>query len=371
MINQQSIRDQYPVTQSAIYFNHAAAGPISLKVKEAMAAVTEDQARFGVIHHSDWVQRYGRVRGQLARLVGSAPEHISFSQNTSHGLSIAANGLSFASGDNVVVPAVEFPSNYYPWLNLEQHGVEMRRVPAPLGYATASDIANLIDRRTRLVAVSFVQFSNGYRYDLAAISEICAKHNVLLVVDGTQGVGALVLDVDGIDVLAVSAHKWMLGPLGIGFVHFSDKAMEALHPATVGWLSVEKPFAFDYEMKLSTDASRFEPGTENAAGLCGLGGTLDLMEELTPKWIESRVLSLTDYLCEGLARKGYEVTSARNGRQRSGIIVFRSPRYNPQDLLTRLTEAAVQCSARGGGIRFSPHYYNNEAEVDAALEVLL
>lgn len=372
MINSHDIRSRYPVTESSIYFDHAAAGPISLNVQQAMVEMIEDHTLHGVDHHSNWVERYHQVRSQVARLVGGSPENIAFTQNTSQGLSLAANGLALKTGDNVVVPEVEFPSNYYPWLNLERHGVEMRRVPAPGGHATWHDLSKSIDHRTRLVAISFVQFSNGFRYDLAAIAAICAERDILFVVDGTQGVGALQLDVVacGIDVLAVSAHKWMLGPLGIGFVYLSQKALERIRPATVGWLSVRDPFAFDYQLDLSGDASRFEPGTENAAGLYGLGGTLDLIESLTPSWIESRVLSLTDYLCDALATRSYEILSTRTAGERSGIVVFRSPHHDPAHLLRHLTAAKVRCSLRGGGIRFSPHYYNTEAEVDAALAAL-
>lgn len=372
MASIDTIREQFPVTRECIFFNHAAAGPIPVRAQQAMAALARDHAEFSLLHMSHWQERYAEIRAQAARLVCGKTEGIAFIQNTSHGISIAANGIEWQPGDNVVLPEMEFPSNFYPWMNLTHLGVEARLVPAPDGVASIDEIAAHIDPRTRAVAVSFVQYSNGFRYDLAKIGALCRDRGPLLVVDGTQGVGALCLDVEAcaVDVLAVSAHKWLLGPLGIGLLHCSARAMERLRVPTVGWLSVPEPYHFTYQLEFPPDACRFEPGTENAAGIYGLGGTLDLIEELGPAWIEARVLSLTQHLCEGLARKGYRVLSPRGDGASSGIIVFDSERQASAELHQRLSDANVLCSLRGGGVRFSPHYYNTEAEVDAALELL-
>jgi cysteine desulfurase / selenocysteine lyase len=201
----------------------------------------------------------------VAWLVGSRSQNIAFTQNTSFGISIAANGLDWRAGDNVVLPGREFPSNFYPWKNLAYLGVHVRTVPAPLGHAAIDDIAGAIDDRTRAVAVSAVQFSNGHRYDLGRIGDLREDRGMLFIVDGTQSVGALTIDVAaaGVDLLAVSSHKWMLGPPGIGFAHISDRAFDQLRAPVVGWLSVSEPFAFDYRLDLAPTAERFEPGTEN------------------------------------------------------------------------------------------------------------
>ncbi len=227
----------------------------------------------------------------------------------------------------MVLAAREFPSNYYPWLNLRSRGVDIRPVAAPEGHASIDDIAAAIDRRTRVVTVSAVQYSNGHRYDLAALGELCRERNVLFVVDGTQAVGALRIDVEasGIDVLAVSAHEWMLGPPGIGFVTLSTRALEVIQPSVVGWLSVTDPFAFDYRLDLPASARRFEPGTENAIGVLGLGGTLSLLQELTTTWVEDRILRLTDHMCQQVTARGFMVQSPRHDGQRSGIVIFSRP----------------------------------------------
>lgn len=319
-----------------------------------------------------WRDDVEQVRAELAWLIGSHTDKIAFVQNTSFGLSIAANGIDWRPGDNVVLPETEFTSNYYPWLNLQSRDVQLRTVPCPAGHATIDDLADSIDDRTRVVTVSAVQYSNGNRYDLTAIGDICRERGVLFVVDGTQSVGALTIDAQasGIDLLAVSSHKWMLGPPGIGFVHVSDRALDQIQPSVVGWLSVTNPFLFDYRLDLPHTAGRFEPGTENVIGTLGLGGAISLFREIGTQWVEDRVLELTDHICHEVATRGYTVQSPRDGHQRSGIVIFSKAGTDPQHLHDRLIAVAVKCAVRAGGIRFSPHCYNTLDEIDTAIAAL-
>lgn len=363
-------RAQFPSAETAIHFDHASVGPISLRAAEAMQQNASDHSRLGF--DPAWRDDIERVRHQVAWLVGSKPQNIAFVQNTSFGVSLAANGIDWRQGDNVVLPAQEFPSNYYPWLNLAPQGVEVRPVAAPDGHASIDDIAAAIDDRTRLVALSAVQYSNGFRYDLAALGELCRTRGVLLVVDGTQAVGALQIDVEasGVDVLAVSSHKWLLGPPGIGFVSLSARALDVIQPSVVGWLSVTDPFAFDYRLDLPASASRFEPGTENVIGIVGLGGTISLLQEFGTSWVEDRVLQLTDQICHEVTTRGFVLQSPRHDGHGSGIVIFSKPGVDPEHLYGRLTAAGVKCAVRAGGIRFSPHYYNTPEEIEVAVAAL-
>lgn len=364
-------RGQFPSANTAIHLDHASVGPISLRAAEAMQQVAADHAALGF--DDSW--RYDgieRVRGQVAWLVNSNPNNIAFVQNTSFGLSVAANGIDWQPGDNVVLPSQEFTSNHYPWLNLSRGGVELKTVEAPSGHSSIDAIASAIDAKTRALTVSAVQYSNGHRYDLAALGELCNDRGILFVVDGTQAVGALKIDTDAcaVDVLAVSSHKWMLAPPGIGFIHVSDRALDQLHPSVVGWLSVAQPFQFDYTLDLPPTAAQFEPGTENVIGTLGLGGSISLLEELSATWVEDRVLALTDRIYNEVLARGYTVQSPRESAQRSGIVIFSKSDIDPQSMHDRLTAAGVKCAVRAGGIRFSPHFYNTMEEIDAAIAAL-
>jgi len=369
MIDVAQVRQEFPIVEKCVYLNHAAVGPIPRRSQQWM-----DQAinEYLVLDRDDWAARTQRVRDLSAALINARPDQIAFIKNTSEGISLAANGIDWRAGDNVVVHDNDFPSVVFPWQNLAGQGVETRRVAAREGRVLTDDIADAIDGRTRAVAISTVQFKTGFRCDLAAIGQLCRDHDLLFIVDGIQSLGALALDVQacGADVVAADAHKWLLGPTGIGIFYCSDRALARLNVRTVGWLSINNPFNFDYRLDLLPDARRFEPGSDNAIGIHGLGGTLELIAELGNEGIESRILALTDVLCDGLAAKGYRVTSPRRAPERSGIVLFTSDLHPTQTLFDRLTAANINVSVRNGAIRVSPHYYNTETELTHLLDTL-
>lgn len=365
----------YPGVRDVAYLDTAAMGLLSTRVRDAMTAMVDGHHRLGVASAPQWYDDVAAVRSSIARLVGGRPEGVAFTQNTSTGLAIVANGVDWTDGDNVVVPAGEFPSNFYPWLQLRRRGVEVREVAMVDGAAPVAEIVRAVDRRTRVVAVSAVQYSSGHRYDLAALAEACRAADALFVVDGTQAVGAMVVDTGllGIDVLAVSSHKWVLGPLGIGFVQLSSRALERLSPSTVGWLSVEEPFAFDHEPRLATDGRRFESGTENAVGIAGLGATVGLMHSLGPRRIEDRVLDLADELAELLPSVGLRALVSPDRARRSGIVIAAGSDGSDVSLAglhQRLQASGVRCSLRAAGLRFSPHYFVDAADLSHVVDVL-
>ncbi|TPI10459.1 aminotransferase class V-fold PLP-dependent enzyme [Mesorhizobium sp. B4-1-3] len=367
-----AIRAQYPVVDKCVFWDCAAVSPISRRVSEAMARQTglhcvdiKDAVNAAIP-----VQQMGRELA--AKLVGSTPDRVAYIQNTSHGMSLVALGLDWLEGDNVIVAELEFPSNYLIWESLAAKGVEVRKLKARNGALLADDLRALTDSRTRVVAVSQVQFYSGFRVDLAAFAEVCSHHDALLVVDGTQSVGMLDLHMakDGVDVVVVSAHKWMLGPLGIGFVAFSGRAFERVRPSVVGWLSVNEPFAFHRKLDFLPDARRFEPGTENAAGIFGLTERLEEIQAVGVSRIEDYVLSLGEQLRQEVKRIGLEVVSDWPRASLSGIVLLRSRKVQTDVLFDRLCLARVRCSVRNGAIRFSPHYFSDTTEVAQVLDVL-
>ncbi|MEM7803208.1 MAG: aminotransferase class V-fold PLP-dependent enzyme, partial [Chloroflexota bacterium] len=238
-----SIRSLFPITTKCTYLNHADVGPIPASVQTAMA----EQGRL----HMEYIgsarnkvqDRYRAGRFLAAQLVEGSADRVSYIQNSADGLSIVINGIDWQEGDNLIIPAKAFPTNYHPWMKLKQRGVEVRLIELHNGCLTPDALKPLIDERTRLVSISQVQFFNGFRVDLASFSEICHAHDALLVVDGTQAVGGMTLDMwsSGTDVLIVSAHKWILGPWGIGFMVFSDRAFEALEVSHIGLKSLRNP----------------------------------------------------------------------------------------------------------------------------------
>ncbi len=374
----QAIRSLFPVTEKYIYMNHAAVSPLSTRVRDAMQALVEDVTRNGSANYEDWCRTYEQTRRSAARLVNAHPHEIAFMRNTSDALSAVANGIDWREGDNVVSCSVEFPSNIYPWLRLrEARGVQMKLAEERGGRIDIGELLSLIDDRTRVVTISWVQFASGYRSDLARIGKFCREHDIIFVVDAIQGLGGLKLDVerDFVDAFAADAHKYLLGPEGIALLYVSDRVIDRIKPTVLGWTSVKdyeqfSQRAIDYKLDYREGAGRFECGTLNTAGAYGLGAAIDLFLEVGPEKIEEYLLSLSDYLSERLTLKGYEVVSPRNAGESSAIVACRHERHTPRDLCRLLRAKNIQTAPRMNRLRISPHFYNTREEVDALLEAL-
>lgn len=369
----ERFRQEFPVVNNCIFLNNAGVCPLSRRVQTAMSEYLQEATELGPLAAQGWYARVEETRRDLASLVKAKPEEIGFVKNTSHGLGIFAAGLDWRAGDNVATVQGEFPANVYPWLNLRRLGVETRAVERNHGRILLEDLAAAMDRRTRAVAISWVQFTNGFRANLPRLAELCREKQVLLVVDGVQGVGALDIDVTawGVDFLSADGHKWLLAPEGQGFIYCSSRLLEQLQPAIVGWGSVQNPYDFEkIDFRLAETARRFEEGTWNVVGILGLGAAVKMLLEAGVPRIEERVLGLAWHLADLLKGKGYEILSPLGEGERSGILTFRSEKRASPGLAETLRQGKVVCALRGGGVRFSPHYYNTEEEIAQAVSLL-
>jgi len=366
-----AVRRLFPITQRYIYMNHAAISPLPKPTVEAMTHHAEQVMRHGTVKVVEWWEAIERTRQQVARLVNARPEEIAFMRNTSDGLSVVANGLRWREGDNVVTAGCEFPANIYPWMRLRAYGVELRLAPERNGRIEVEDLLALVDRRTRVLAVSFVQFASGFRVDLERLGEFCRRRDVLFVVDAIQGLGALPFDVERfhVDAFAADGHKWLLGPEGAAILYVSSRVLDRLEPTLVGWMSVRNwrdsisEEELTYDLSYREGALRFESGTLNACGLCGLGASVELLLEVGISRIEEHLTVLGRELCERLQAKGYRVVSSRRPGETSGIFCFTHPHYSAQELVARLEQRGIIVSARLGRLRISPHLYNTLEEI--------
>jgi len=321
-----------------------------------------------------WREVLEQTRSAAAKLIGAEPEEIAFVKNTSEGLSFVANGIQWRSGDNIVVPSCEFPANVYPWMNLAQQGVEVRFAEPDGAEIPPAAIARAVNARTRLVAISAVQFATGFRADLAAIGRFCRDNGILFCVDAIQALGAFQINVRDmyIDFLSADAHKWLLGPEGIGIFYVRREILEQVRPAEVGWLSVVRHWDYEnYDFTLKADARKFECGSYNVAGIYGLGGALELLHEVTIENISRRILDLTDRLVGGLRASGWRIVSPRGEGKSSGIVAATREGVDLGRVReTLLRDHRIVTSVRGGCLRISPHFYNSEDEIDFLVEVL-
>ena len=367
-------RAEFPVTKSYIYMNHAGVAPISSRVRDAMMGFVEDATVNGAVNVEAWVETAEMCRSVAAQLINADSTEIAFMKNTTQGILIAANGIDWREGDNVVTTAVEFPANVYPWWSLkERYGVETRMAPEREGRIHLDDIVAAIDERTRVVTISHVEFASGYRNDIKTLGKICRERDIWFVVDAIQSLGAIEVDVKSsyVDILAADGHKWLLAPEGAAIFYCADEKRERLINTNVGWSSVVNPRDFlNYDLTQKPDATRFEEGSYNSVGLYGLNAAIELLLEVGVSTIETHILQLTIALIEGLESKGYRVITPKADSERAGIVIFESDQHTPTELYELLQEQKIITAERGSGLRVSPHFYNTGSEITHLLEVL-
>lgn len=367
------LRAAMPVARKWAYFDHAAVAPISQPAADAMGRWLREASEEGDTVWPQWSAKVQETRQLAARLVGADADEIALTTSTTAGINFVAEGLDWRAGDNVVTLADEFPSNLYPWMHLADLGVETRRVATTDGVVDYDELARQCDGRTRVIAVSWVGYSNGCRRDLDVVSAIARRNGSLFLVDAIQGLGVFPLDVrrSGIDFLAADGHKWMLGPEGAAIAYLRRERLPLLRPTGVGWHSVEQ--AADYtriELRLKRGAERYEGGSQNMAGQLGLGASLELLLSLGVENVAAAILEFTDRLCEELARIGARVFSPRDGEERSGIVSFVMPGKDPQEVRKSCLARGVAFGCRAGRLRVSAHAYNDEADFRKLLETL-
>jgi selenocysteine lyase/cysteine desulfurase len=340
------------------------------------AAITrwaQEASLQGDVAWPGWARRVETLRGQFVSLLGASPDEIALVHNTSEGVGFVAEGFPWTPGDNVVTLADEFPSNQYPWLNLATRNVETRRVPTDDGKVDYARVAAACDARTRIVSVSWVSFSSGWRNDLDALAELAHRRGALLFVDVIQGLGVNPLDVrqTAVDFAAADGHKWLLGAEGAGVLYVRRQHLDRLRPLGVGWNSVEQPYEFSrIEPRWKHAASRYEGGSQNMIGAAALSASLELLAQFGPAAMGERIFQLTDEACQRLQQIGACVCSDRTDAHKSGIVVFDLPNRDPAALRQRCLDAGVVLSCRGGRLRISPHAYNNAEDLDRLIEAL-
>jgi len=367
---------EFPVLGEVNYLNHAGVAPLPACSVEVMAQCARTAA-IGRLATRDWYMDVVAVKKQCAGLVNARGSHeIAFIPNTTTGLAMLAGGLNWRHGDRVVISDVEYPANRYPWTDLRRRGVEI--VEARQGPDLRIDVdtvTSLINDRTRVVALSHVQFGSGYRIDLKPIADEVHAAGGLLCVDAIQSVGVMPVDVQamGIDFLSADSHKWMLGPEGAGFLYCNEDLSPQVSPPIAGWMGRHNHLDYDhYDERYYPDARRFEPGTWNIIGIRGMGASLDLLLRVGLGTVWSRIDAMCQHLRGRLTEKRYRVVSPARPAERSGIVAFDAPKSAPGHaaIIQQLAKKDIVIVERHGHLRASPHFYNTTQQMDALVEAL-
>ena len=369
------LRALFPITERAIYLNHAAVSPPPISTVKAVEAQLRDVVENGSLNFRSWIAVKERARQLMADLLGARVEQLAFTRNTSDGLSTVANGLQWRPGDNIVTFRHVFPSNIYPWLRLrDAFGVEVRMCEEREGRIDLEELGKLIDARTRVVAISHVQYASGFRADLERLGRLARLHDALLVVDVIQSLGVIPLDVEAelIDAAAGACHKWLLTPEGVGFLYLSDRARDRIQPTLVGWISVPNPEDYsNFEQQWNRGALAWETGTGPTALIHGLEASLRVITSAGVVPIGVYLEQLTDHLCDGLKTRNYDIVSSRLPGEKSQIVCIRHRGdLSPMALYSHLKNRNIVTAPRGDRLRIAPHLYNTAAEIDELIRSL-
>ena len=369
------VRVLFPIAERQIYFNHAAVSPLPTTTLHAVETQLKDVHDNGSAGFRNWLATKEQARELLASLLGAHPQQVAFMRNTSDALSTVANGLTWHAGDNIVTFSREFPSNIYPWLRIrDAFGVEVRMCEERDGRIDLAELESMIDDKTRVVAVSHVQYASGFRLDLERLGRKTRKHDALFVVDVIQALGVIPTNVESefIDCAAGAGHKWLMAPEGVGYLFLSDRARERIQPTLVGWISVPNPEDYlNFEQGWNQATLAWETGTGPASLLYGFKASLELLTAHGVERISRYLESLTDQLCDGLKGKRCEIVSSRAPGERSQIVCIRPhDGLSAMALYHQLNARNIVTAPRGDRLRISPHFYNTAAEVDEFVKAL-
>jgi selenocysteine lyase/cysteine desulfurase len=363
------------------YFDHASTGPLPARARAELQAFGLRRAEPFRLRADDLFPVLQRARERAGALIGAPPGTIALVTNTSHGVNIAARTLPYGAGDVILSTAGEFPANVYPWMAAARaRDAEFRMLPLAGHHPDEGALIRAIedDRRVRGVALSWVSFWSGYRFDLAAIGAACRARGIWFFVDAIQGVGAVELDVvrDHVDVLSCGAQKWLLAPWGTGFAYVREDLIAQLEPSEVGWMSQRTRGApgdfsafLDYDPTWLDDARRFEVVTLDFVNFAAFAESIGLFLDIGTGAAAAQVCALGDRaVAFAAAHPGLELVTPADAARRAGVLALR-----PRDVAAasqRLKDAKVFHAVREGCIRLSPHFYNTAAELDRALEII-
>ena len=366
---------QFPHNPDICYLNHAAVSPWPKCTVDAVKQFAEDNLANGAKNYPAWLAKERQLRERLCRLLNAdSPSSIALQKNTSEALSAIAYGLDWKEGDNVVLAQKEFPSNRIVWESLKRFGVETRIVDLTDFENPEVKLIQAMDKNTRLLTTSSVHYANGLRMDLQQLGEACKKRGVLFCIDAIQSLGAFELDVAALeaDFVVADGHKWMLGPEGLAVFYCRPERLNDLKLHQFGWHMVENAGDYDQtEWQVAVDARRFECGSPNMLGVYALEASLGLIEETGLKNISSNISRNVLYLIESINNiKGVSLCSPVNPERRGGILTFQVAGRDHNKLHHYLLNQGVICAQRGGGIRFSPHFYNEVESLQRAVTVV-
>ncbi|MBN2227195.1 MAG: aminotransferase class V-fold PLP-dependent enzyme [candidate division Zixibacteria bacterium] len=373
-----SVRRLFPITSAKnciIYLNSASTGPLCNPVRAALNRYNDRMETVDPKIDGDAFAALEHIRQLGAKLIGARREEVGFGFHTGFGLNVAALGLPLKRGDEVLLSDVEFPSNVYPWVILRERGIHVTFVKSTDGFFDIENFRKAINRKTRVLSLSHVQFFNGYKNDIRTIGRICREHGMYFVVDGIQGCGIEPINVHSchIDIYSAGAQKWLLSPLGTGLFYVRKDLQERMNRPFASWLGVDWKMNFSdlfhYDLPFFDSARQFELGTYPYGHVFAMEAALELITSLGVRNIQRHNYELLDRLIDFLKSTSYfRITSSLKPGHRSSILAFTCP--DAKTVHAALGAAGIATSFREGAIRVSVHLFNNRVDINKLAGIL-
>jgi cysteine desulfurase / selenocysteine lyase len=356
------IRGEFPALAEWTYLNTATFGQMPRRAAEAIERHFARRDELACTDFMGWFNDCDRIRARIAEFIHCEAADIAFIHNASAGLSLLLGGLDWKTGDQILTLEDEFPNHYYYPSHLRGCGVEFVETAWEGFYDSLTP-------RTRLVAISTVNYATGFRPPLAEISEELRRRGICLYLDGTQSLGALQFDVSRTrpDLFAVDAYKWLLSPNGAGFMYVSPELRERLAPAVIGWRS-HKDWRNHENLhhgapQFATEAEKYEGGMLPFALLYAMDAVIEMMQAIGPERIERRVMELAGKTRDVLRGAGAVLLADSSPHYDSQIVTARFAGREAPAIARELQAHKVLVAARHGNLRVSPHFYNDEADL--------
>ena len=369
-------REHFPAISKCTYLNAASIALMYKGASEAAVAWQRDLAENGTLNFDEAAEQniFSNLHDVFARLIGAHPRDIAVGSSFTELVASLAWAMMPGSKENIVGVDVVFPSTVYPWLRVAHTtGCEVRLLGTTDYYADPEELVGLINDDTAVVAISHVEFGSGQRYDLQSLAEVAHSHGALLVVDATQSVGAIPIDVsrDGVDILVAAGYKWLCGPFGAAVMYVAPHLQTRFEPGLAGFRSHKDMWDLKADrIQYRDDAGRFEFGTMAYGCALGLGKAIEFILTLGSDAVFEHNLKLRERLVEGLKQSGAQLLSPSSAKERSPIVSARFPDFSSRTIVDFLKKQGVIVSPRADFVRFSPHLYNSSDDIDHALEVL-
>jgi selenocysteine lyase/cysteine desulfurase len=363
----EELRSLFPIVKSKLYFDAASLSPLCKPVVLAQAKYAREREEQASLFLESWTEEIEECRRLVSGLLSSSADEIALTKNTTEGVYLTSLLTKWKKGDEVVVCDCDFPTNIFPFLNIRRKGVSVNYLSCKDGRPIIEDVERALTGNTRMLSISHVFYNSGFRIDLEEIGRLCRERGVSLHVDAAQSIGAFPINVKkaGIDYLSACGFKWLLSPLGTGVFYIKKEHLDKETPI-LGWLSVQDSEKLNTrEYKVLESARRFEAGTMNIGGILGMRAALELIHSIGLKAVQKRILGLSLKLGERLKEEGFSMKSELKEKHRSGIICIDKRKITKEFLRERGLVATVR-----NNLRLSPHIYNNEDDIEKAVNIL-